>query len=186
MCFISSKAGVFCRAKDLDVKVTESWGESKKISRERLMGPRPCPLLLTLSFLLAFMMAAKTNVPLGRAFVKKTPAYSLKVQGICYLCLTMYFNNLDLYVMVIWHLSKKVSAEQSHMTVSRAQVYNSLRWRIFKVICRPVIDFQLIAGSGPFFKGGIKFTICLRQKLNYLRKTFLKITRELRFWDDIF
>ena len=65
------------------------------------MGPRPCPLLLTLSFLLAFMMAAKTNVPLGRAFVKKTPACSLRVQGICYLCLTMYFNNLDLYVMVI-------------------------------------------------------------------------------------
>ena len=30
MCFISSKAGVFCRAKDLDVEVTESWGESKK------------------------------------------------------------------------------------------------------------------------------------------------------------
>ena len=32
-------------------------------------------------------MAAKTNVPLGRAFVKKTPAYSLGVQGIYYLCL---------------------------------------------------------------------------------------------------
>ena len=36
------------------------------------------------------------------------------------------------------------------------------------------IGFQLIASSGPFFKGGIQLAFCLRQKLNYLRKMFLK------------
>ena len=37
---------------------------------------------------------------------------------------------VNIHVMVNWQLSnvKRVSADQCHMTVSRAQVYNSLRW----------------------------------------------------------
>ena len=50
-----------CSAKDLDVGLTESWGESKQTSRERLI----------LSFQVSFMMAVAINVPLGRA-KKKT------------------------------------------------------------------------------------------------------------------
>ena len=47
---------------------------------------------------------------------------------------------------------------QCHVTVSRAQVYSSLRWRIlFEVILSSVIGFQLIAGSRPFFK--VKFSL---------------------------
>ena len=33
---IACKVGVFCCAIDLDSRPTESWGESKKIPRERL------------------------------------------------------------------------------------------------------------------------------------------------------
>ena len=36
---------------------------------------------------------------------------------------------------------KKASANQCHVTVSRAQVYNSLRWPVFKVIRWPVVGF---------------------------------------------
>lgn len=40
------------------------------------------------------------------------------------------FNFLvDIHATISWQLSKKVSAGQYHMTVSPAQVYNSLRWR---------------------------------------------------------
>ena len=38
---------------------------------------------------------------------------------------------VDIHVMVNWQLSKKVFADQNHMTVSRAQVYNPLKWRVF-------------------------------------------------------
>ena len=36
---------------------------------------------------------------------------------------------------------KKASADQCHVTVSRAQVYKSLRWPVFKVIRWPVVGF---------------------------------------------
>ena len=45
---------------------------------------------------------------------------------------------------------KRASADQCHMSVSRAQVYNSLSL--------PLVDFQLIAGSGLFFSEGIQLT----------------------------
>ena len=38
---------------------------------------------------------------------------------------------MDIHIMVNWQLSKRASAVQCHMTVSWAQVYNSLRWRVF-------------------------------------------------------
>ena len=38
---------------------------------------------------------------------------------------------VDILVMVNWQLSRRVSADQCHMTVSQAQVYNSFGWRVF-------------------------------------------------------
>ena len=38
---------------------------------------------------------------------------------------------IDIHVVISWQLSKRVSADQPHLTVSWAQVYNSLRWRVF-------------------------------------------------------
>ena len=38
---------------------------------------------------------------------------------------------VDIHVMVNWQLSKRVSIDQCHMTVSQGQVYNSLRWPVF-------------------------------------------------------
>ena len=51
-------------------------------------------------------------------------------QGIYYVSLTWYWTSW-VHVMVNWQLSKKVSADQCHMTASWAQVYNSLRWHKF-------------------------------------------------------
>ena len=48
-----------------------------------------------------------------------------------------------------------------HCTLSRALVDATLRWLFFKVILWPVFGFQLIADSGPYFKGGIQFAFCL-------------------------
>ena len=51
--------------------------------------------------------------------------------------------------------------------------------RFFVEVTRsPVFGFQLIADCDPFFKGGIQFAFCLRQKLNYLRKHTLKRSLE--------
>ena len=44
------------------------------------------------------------------------------VQGIYYLCLTLV---LDIHVIDNWQMSKNVSADQCHVTVFQAQVYNS-------------------------------------------------------------
>ena len=76
-----------------------------------------------------------------------------------------------------WQLTavKKLSADQCHTTASRAQEYNSWRWRSFEIIRWPS------AGSGPFLKGGIQFAFCLRQKMNFSRKTFLKTFLERSF-----
>ena len=38
---------------------------------------------------------------------------------------------MDTHFMVNWQLSKRVSADPCHMTVSQAQVYNSFRWHVF-------------------------------------------------------
>ena len=54
---------------------------------------------------------------------------------------------------MLWSIDsrqKRASADQCHMSVSRAQVYNSLSL--------PLVDFQLIAGSGLFFSEGIQLT----------------------------
>ena len=51
--------------------------------------------------------------------------------------------------------------------------------RFFVEVTRsPVFSFQLIADCDPFFRGGIQFAFCLRQKLNYLRKHTLKRSLE--------
>ena len=99
-------------------------------------------------------------------FMQARNTIILCVQGIYSLCLTWYWTSM------LWSIDscqKRVSADQYHMTVSRTQLYNS--WF-------SVFSFQLIAGTRPFFKGGIQFAFCLRQKLNYLRKTFLKTSLE--------
>ena len=49
---------------------------------------------------------------------------------------------MNFHVMVNWQLSQRVSADQCHMTVSWAQVYNLLRWRVFKVIRLLVIGLN--------------------------------------------
>ena len=48
---------------------------------------------------------------------------------------------------------------------------------VLKVIRWPVCGFQLNAGSSLFFKGGIQFAFSSREKVKYLRKSFL--TRSL-------
>ena len=64
---------------------------------------------------------------------------------------------MDVQVMVNWQLSKMVSADhdQCQLTVSWVQVYNSLSWRVFKSYLLTSCWFQLIAGSGPRWKGHI-------------------------------
>ena len=54
--------GVFCSTEDLDVGLTESWGESKQTSKGEVD---------PLYFPVAFMMAAAINVPLSRAEKKE-------------------------------------------------------------------------------------------------------------------
>ena len=54
---------------------------------------------------------------------------------------------MDIHATISSQLSKKVSANQCHMTVSRAQVYNSLRWRVFKVIRGPIISLNWSQGQ---------------------------------------
>ena len=49
---------------------------------------------------------------------------------------------MNFHVIVNWQLSEKASAEQCHMTVSWAQVYHLLRWRVFKVIRLLVIGLN--------------------------------------------
>ena len=65
---------------------------------------------------------------------------------------------LDMHALVNCQLSKKVFADHCHMTVSRAQVYNSLKVRYLLNLSSEQC-FQLIAGLGPC---GIYFTFCLR------------------------
>ena len=57
---------------------------------------------------------------------------NLGIQGIFNLCLTL----MDINVTVTWQLSKGVSADQGHPSVSQAQLYNSLRWCFFFKSCR--------------------------------------------------
>ena len=81
---------------------------------------------------------------------------------------------LDINFMAIWQLSKKVSLTGVTWLYGGVR-YATHRVDVFvKVICWQDITFQLIAGSGPFFQGGIQFAFCLRKKLNYLIKTFVK------------
>ena len=83
-----------------------------------------------------------------------------------FLCKTLV---IDVHVMVNWRLSKKVSAHKCHMTVSRAQVYNSSRWRYwFSIDLGLKLKFSLLSAS---YKSWITW-----------ERHFLKITRELRFW----
>ena len=49
---------------------------------------------------------------------------------------------MDIHVMVNWQLLKRVSADQCHLIVSRAKVYNSLRWSFLKVFRWLVVGFN--------------------------------------------
>ena len=49
------------------------------------------------------------------------------IQSACNLTVNIF---MDIHVMVNWQLSKRPSTDQCHLTVSRAQVHKSLRWRV--------------------------------------------------------
>ena len=67
----------------------------------------------------------------------------------------------ELLVARSWQSSdsyqNRVPADKCHITVSQAQLYNSLSSPL------AVIGFQLITGSDPFLQGGIQFASCLWQ-----------------------
>lgn len=69
----------------------------------------------------------------------------------------------------------RVSFDQCHMTISLAQVYNSLRCHaIFKFSAdQLLVNFQSITDSGSFFR---RISVCflLTQNLNYFGKAFFK------------
>ena len=81
-----------------------------------------------------------------------------RVQGIYYLCLTWYQTS------TLWSID---SCQKWYPLTGITWLYWRLRYTthwgdiFFKVIHWPVISFQLIAGSGPFFKCGIQFAFCL-------------------------
>ena len=82
-----------------------------------------------------FWLAAKlANVSCnGRALFARCPRHIQSVFNLI----------VDIHVMVNWQLWKRVSADQCHMSVSRAQVYYALRsLAFFKVMYRPVIGFN--------------------------------------------
>ena len=66
--------------------------------------------------------------------------------------------------MVNWHLSKKVSADKFHMTVSWAQVFNSLRWLIFKL---PAERFLVLRWNSVCFPLTVKVEL-LEKDISYL------------------
>ena len=47
---------------------------------------------------------------------------------------------------------------------------NSCSWRVFQVLCRPVICFQMITGSGRFFFRRNSVFVVLMAKVGYLQK----------------
>lgn len=94
---------------------------------------------------------------------------------------TAYFSHLTCYWTCYGQLT---TVKQRYLLTIVTLLYRGLRYTThrgdvsFEVISRPAFSFQLIAGSGPSFKGRIHFTFCLRQKLSYLRKTFLSRSLE--------
>ena len=52
-----------------------------------------------------------------------------------------YGSLLHIHVAVNWQLSKQVSADQYHMTISRAQVSSHLGLFFFEVICWQATSF---------------------------------------------
>ena len=80
----------------------------------------------------------------------KCHTYQLGVQGTYNLCLTLYWTSM---LCAINGCQKRVSADQFHMILSKAQVYNSLRWCVFLLTSYWFsIDRRL-----RFFSGGIQF-----------------------------
>ena len=76
---------------------------------------------------------------------------------------------------MLWSIDScqnRVSADQYHLTVSRAQVSTHQGRVFFKVICWQVTRFQMTAGSG-FFKIHIKYVVFM---------SLSSSTRLLRFW----
>lgn len=63
----------------------------------------------------------------------------------------------------------RVSFDQCHMTISLAQVYNSLKFSADQLL----VNFQSITDSGSFFR---RISVCflLTQNLNYFGKAFFK------------
>ena len=55
---------------------------------------------------------------------------------------------LDIHIMINWHLSTQVSADQYHVTISQAQFYSSLRSSVFwSWPLAKCLFFDWIAGS---------------------------------------
>ena len=111
-----------------------------------------CIILLNIQDYYMATMYAYSDLLLSRhCFLVMTGHYLLDVQGI-------YSEHLiaKIHVMVNWQLSKRVSANQCHMTVSQAQVHNLVRWCVFF----QVIPHQLL--------------ILIDHRLNYLWCLILK------------
>ena len=63
----------------------------------------------------------------GIIFLWRPGITSPGIQGIFNLCLTL----MDINVTVNWQLTKGVSTDEGHLSVSQAQLYNSLRGCFF-------------------------------------------------------
>ena len=88
-----------------------------------------------------------------RAYVRlflfgREMSYKLNTPKHIKLCLTWYWTSI--IVMINWHQSYNVSADQCRMTASQAQVPNSLRWPVFKVICWLVRLFNWLQAQKTF------------------------------------
>ena len=82
---------------------------------------------------------------------------------------------LDIHVIDNWQLSKR------YPLTSVTRMYRGLRY----ITHGGDVVFQLSAdhqrAQVHFLKGGIQFAFCLRQKINFSRKTFLKTFLERSF-----
>ena len=76
---------------------------------------------------------------------KEKETHELKLLSLDSPCTSLILNN---HVMINWHLWNKVSTDQYHVTILRAQVYNSSRPHVFtKLTADQMLVFDWIAGS---------------------------------------
>ena len=83
-----------------------------------------------------YYMATKVRVFWLAAKLAKVSCNDRALVARCPRHIQCVFNLIvDIHVMVNWQRWKRVSADQCHMFVSRAQVYNSLKWLFFLKLC---------------------------------------------------